>query len=207
MPDDSSPHALAPEAMPPLGSLGLPMPELGIIRDHWGWFLALGVIQVLVGTAAILMAVLATFASIFVIGLLALISGGAELASAIWARGWSGTLQHILCGVLYLAFGLIVTTRPVQSAEMLTLVLAMLFLVGGAIRIGLAVSGRFHQWGYVLFSGIITLLMGGMILSGWPGTSFWVIGTFVGIELLFTGWTWVMLAFALKKLPSRPFPS
>lgn len=209
MPDHSSPQESGPEIVPVSlpGSVGLPMPELGIIRDNWGWFLALGLIQVLVGATAITMAALATLASVIVIGLLALISGGAELASAIWARGWSGTLQHILCGVLYLVFGLIVTTRPVQSAEMLTLVLAMMFLVGGAIRIGLAVSGRFHQWGYVLFSGIITLLMGGMILSGWPGTSFWVIGTFVGIELLFAGWMWVMLAFALKKLPSNKISS
>lgn len=199
----SSPN---PESFPsPLpGAIGLPMPDIGIIRDNWGWFVVLGLLQVLVGTAAILMAALATFASILVIGILALVSGGAELASAIWARGWSGTLQHILCGILYLAFGLIVTTRPVQSAELFTLVLAMMFLAGGAIRIGLAVTARFHQWSCVLFSGIITLLMGFLILSGWPGTSFWVIGTFVGIELLFTGWTWIMLALALKKLPANP---
>ena len=181
----------------PLSAVG-PAVELELIRENWGWFLALGIVQILVGTAAVLMAVFATIASVIVLGMLALIGGGVQLASAIWSRGWSGAFHHILIGALYLVFGILIVNRPLLAAEIITLVLGILFLVGGAFRIGLALTTRFHHWGWVIVSGVITLLLGGLILSGFPGTSFWVIGTFIGIELLFTGWTWVMLAIGLK---------
>lgn len=189
---ETSPSSRSP------GLVVVPPPDIESIRDNWGWFSVLGMIQILVGTAAIVMSVIATIATVQVIGLLALIAGGVQLASTIWARGWSGVLQHILCGVLYLVFGLIAVMKPLMTAEVMTLILAMLFLVGGLFRVGLAISGRFHQWGYVLLSGFITLILGILILAGWPETGLWVIGTFVGIELLITGWTWLMLSFALK---------
>lgn len=175
--------------------------DVQAIRDNWGWFLLFGILQITVGSAAILMAFLATVASMIVIGFLALISGCVQLASAIWAHGWAGSFQHVIVGVLYLVFGLIVVSRPILAAEVFTLVLSAMLLVGGAVKVGIALAIRFHQWLWILLSGVITILLGGIIMSGWPGTGFWVIGTFVGIELLFTGWTWVMLALVLRNIP------
>jgi len=175
--------------------------DVQAIRDNWGWFLLLGLLQIGVGTAAILMANLATLASMIVIGFLALLSGCVQLASAIWGYGWSGSFQHVIVGVLYLVFGLIVVSRPVLAAEVFTLVLAALLLVGGAMKIAVSLAVRFHQWIWIFVSGMITLLLGIIIMSGWPGSSFWVIGTFIGVELLLTGWTWVILALGLRNIP------
>ena len=199
-PADDPVDPLTPlDPLSPLSPVG-PAVDIELIREKWGWFLGLGIVQILVGTAAIVMAVVATFASIMLLGLLALIAGGVQLASAVWSRGWNGALHHILIGVIYLAFGMTVISFPIPMVKVMTLVLGLLFLVGGTFRIGLALTTRFHHWGWVVLSGVVTLLLGGMILSGFPGTSFWVIGTFVGIELLFTGWTWVVLALGLRSV-------
>lgn len=171
------------------------------MKSSWGWFLALGVVLVLVGFAALSAAFVASMAAIAIIGTFALVAAGAEIASALWARQWEGVFLHLLCGVMYAVFGFIVLTKPGLAIVTLTMLIAIVLLVSGVFRIALAAALRFHQWGWALLSGVVSLALGVMIWQELPESAEWVIGTFVGIDLIFTGWTWIMLALGLKSMP------
>ncbi len=187
----------------PTGRMRTPVHTL---RANWGWFLALGIILILVGLAAVSMSFVATMATMTVLGVLALIGAGAEVASALWARRWEGVLLHLVVGLLYGVFGFLVLTRPVQAAAILTLLMASLFLVSGIFRIVVALAVQFHNWGWALLSGVVSLILGVMIWQSWPESGLWVIGLFVGIDLLVTGWTWLILALTVRRLPDPDSP-
>src|SRR5438132_1120840 len=108
------------------------------VRKNWGWFLALGVIQIVVGMLALSFAFTATLASVVTLGVLLLIAAGAQMGAAIWARDWSGFSLFLLVGVVYAVAGFFTLQHPVLAAESLTLMLAAAFLVGGVFRIVVA---------------------------------------------------------------------
>ena len=174
---------------------------LAALHRNWGWLLAFGVVLAAAGAAAILYPVAATIVTVEVFGVFLLVSGGAQLAGAFWARGWDGVLVAVLLGALYPIAGVILLERPALGAAGYTLFLAMFFFASGAIRVGVAVVHRFHGWGWAALGGAVSLLLGLLIWQSFPEAAFWVIGTFVGIDLLFAGLSWVMLALAVKRLP------
>jgi uncharacterized membrane protein HdeD (DUF308 family) len=176
--------------------------ELLAIRGQWAWLLALGIVLVVVGTLAIGVPLVATLATALTIGVLLLLGGIAQLLGAFWTRDWSGFFLMLLMGVLYIVLGLLFVRQPVEAAEALTLLLACTLMVSGAFRIVGSLMHRFPQWGWIFFSGVLNLALGIMIWLQWPFSGFWVIGLFVGIDMLFSGWTWIMLALRLKNLPA-----
>jgi uncharacterized membrane protein HdeD (DUF308 family) len=180
--------------------------ELHELRRNWGWFLALGIALIVLGLCAIGSAFIATLATVMTFGILALVGGGVEIASAFWARRWGGFFLHLLAGVLYIVFGFFMFAHPIAAAAAITLMMAALFFVGGLLRIVVALSYRFHGWGWVVLNGAVTLVLGVLIWRQWPEASFWVIGMFLGIELVFTGMSWVMLAMAVRALPAPEAP-
>jgi uncharacterized membrane protein HdeD (DUF308 family) len=184
------------------GSLEHAQAELHALRANWGWFLALGIALIVVGLLAVSMAVVATWATMVLLGVLLLVGAGAEFASAIWARRWQGLLLHLLVGVVYAVLGFLVLNRPLMVAEALTLLFAALLLVGGVFRVVIAAGIRFHNWGWAVAGGLISILLGVMIWQQWPESGLWVIGLFVGIDMLFNGWTWVVLGLTLRRLPT-----
>src|SRR5208283_4064181 len=101
-------------------------------------------------------------------------------------------------GSLYLAAGVLMINHPLRAAAAITLVLAVAYMAGGIMRIAFAVSHRTVGAGWVLVNGIVTLILGAMIAWNWPWDSLFVLGLFVGIDMLFLGWSWVMLALAVK---------
>jgi len=94
--------------------------------------------------------------------------------------------------------------RPGLGAEVITFMLAIALLVGGSFRIVMALSERFHGWGWVLLNGIVTLVLGILIWRQWPESSLWVIGLFVGIDMVFAGWSLVMAGLAVRTLARKP---
>jgi uncharacterized membrane protein HdeD (DUF308 family) len=168
------------------------------IRKKWGWLLALGIVQIVAGMLAVGFAFPATLASVVAVGILLLIAAGAQTAAAIWARDWSGFFLFLLLGILYAVAGLVMLTRPVLAAESLTLVLAVAFLIGGVYRIVVALVLRFASWGWVLLNGVVTVLLGIVVLQQWPGSGLWVLGMFVGIDLIMNGATWSVLAVGVR---------
>ncbi len=178
--------------------------ELQTLQKHWPWFLALGVVMTALGMFAIGSACIATVTVTvtWFFGFLMLAGGIAEIASSFSAGRWSGTLVHLLIGVLYAVVGLMIIEQPANSAIQLTLIIAIFLIVSGIFRIVSALSERFAGWGWVLLNGTITLMLGLLIQKQWPVSGLWVIGLFVGIDLIFNGWAWIMLSLGLRRVPA-----
>jgi len=175
--------------------------ELSTLREYWIWFLAMGAAMVVFGAAAISRACIGevTVAVTWVFGFLLLAGGIAEIVHSFLAGRWSGTLIHLLIGVLYCLVGFMIIEQPKESAIQLTLIIAVFLMVGGVFRIVFALSERFAGWPWVLLNGGVTFLLGLLIYKQWPDSGLWVIGLFVGIEMIFNGVAWVMLALGVKK--------
>ncbi len=175
--------------------------ELKAMSEHWLLFLVLGISMVVVGTIAIGWSCLATVtvAATMLLGFLMLGAGVAEVVTSFQAGRWSATLLHVVVGLLYGVVGLMIIDEPERSAVQLTLIIAIFLMVSGLFRIAFALVERFNGRGWVLLNGAITTLLGMMIYKQWPESSLWVIGLFVGIELIFNGWTWIMIALGLRK--------
>ena len=181
--------------------------ELEVIKGHWVWILVLGIILVLTGTVAVSAPLVATLATALVIGSLVLVAGVAQLVGTFWTRDWSGFFLSLLMGILYVVLGVMILRAPVQAELALTLLLACVLMVGGLFRIIGSLMYKFPHWGWMLAGGVINLVLGILIWQQWPEAALWVIGLFVGIDLIFTGWTWVMLSLAIKNLKIRPTPA
>jgi uncharacterized membrane protein HdeD (DUF308 family) len=173
------------------------------LRRRWGWFLAFGILLIVVGVLAINRPVLATLTTVEVMGFLLVFAAGAEIVSSFWALRWGGFFLHLLCGLLYLFIGAIILERPGLGAAGYTLMLAVFFVASGMFRVVFALTHRFSGWGWTLFSGVISLVLGVLIWRDLPEAALWVIGLFVGIDLIFLGWSWVMLGLAARSLPTQ----
>jgi len=180
--------------------------ELEHLRGNWLWFLLLGILLTVCGTAAIVfpwVTVVTTFAATVVLGVLLMASGIATIISAFWAGDWSGRLVQLLVGILYVACGLVISEKPELAAVSITYFIAIAFIVLGIFRSIGALLLHFPQWGWALLNGVVTFLAGVVICRHLPEDSFWVIGLLIGLEMLFNGWTWIMLAMALRSLPAE----
>jgi uncharacterized membrane protein HdeD (DUF308 family) len=144
----------------------------------------------------------ATLGTVVAFGILAMVGGGAEIVGSFWARQWGGLVLKLLAGVLYIVVGMLMLAHPIGAAAGLTLMIAAALMVSGLLRIIVAVMHRFSGWPWVVLNGVITLVLGVMIWRQWPESALWVIGLFLGIDLVFSGWTWVMLALAVRSLPA-----
>jgi uncharacterized membrane protein HdeD (DUF308 family) len=172
--------------------------ERANLRDAWGLVLVLGLISMVVGFLAISSAFIATLASVVYFAALLLVAGVTEVVHAVMGRHGKGFALHLLSAALYLLVGLFILEHPVRAAEVLTLLLAAGFLVGGLLRAIFSVVVRFPAWQWVMLNGFVDLFLGFLILNGWPESSLWVIGVFVGIDLLFHGWSWVVLGLTAR---------
>jgi len=177
--------------------------ELHEVRDHWWAFLALGIALAVIGTICIVHPFFASLASVVFLGFLLLAGGIAQIVSSFWAGKWSGMLMHLMVGVLYGIVGFMIIDAPAENTLLLTKVLAIFLIVIGVLDILSALIQRFHGWGWVLLNGGITLLLGLLINRQWPSSALWVIGLFVGIEMIFNGWGWIMLALGLKSYKTK----
>lgn len=177
--------------------------ELEAIRGKWGWLLALGIALLIFGTIAIGAPVIMSLATAMTIGVLLLFAGVAQLVGAFWTRDWSGFFLVLMLAVLYIVVGLLFLNRPVSALEAVTLLLAASLLIGGLFRAIGSAMYQFPQWGWTFASGLIETGLGLMIWQQWPLSGFWVVGLFVGIDMIFSGWIWIALALRLKNLGAR----
>jgi uncharacterized membrane protein HdeD (DUF308 family) len=177
--------------------------ELAALRGNWFWFVILGISLVVLGIVALSSVVIASLATAVAIGVLMLLAGVGETVGAFWGRGWSGFFYHLLSGLLSIVVGILFLRAPVGALLALTLLVACFLMVGGVFKIVAAASYRFAAWGWPLVSGIIDVVLGVLIWLEWPASALWVIGLFVGINLIFRGFNWIGLGMALRGLP-RP---
>jgi uncharacterized membrane protein HdeD (DUF308 family) len=177
--------------------------DLAGIRDNWGWFLALGIVQIIAGALSVSFAFSSTLASVVILGALLLIAAGAQMGLATLAREWDGFFLFLLLAILYGVAGFLTLQQPLLVVEGMTLMLAALFLVVGLFRIAVALISHIPSWGWLLFNGVVTVLLGLAIWQKWPESGLWVIGVLVGIELIVNGMTWAVLAVGARSGPAQ----
>jgi uncharacterized membrane protein HdeD (DUF308 family) len=172
------------------------------IQSYWGWFLAWGVALVVLGTFAITASVLTTMVTIIMLGLLILMSGILIVIDtfAFWWGKWRSFLLHMMIGLLYLVVGYMLLHNPSDAAESITLLLGIFYVVIGTVRVISSLSAKLPRWSWLFFNGLVSLVLGILILSSWPASSLFIIGLFIGIDLLVCGWTYIMLALGAKAI-------
>jgi uncharacterized membrane protein HdeD (DUF308 family) len=193
-------------SFPQLPAEGPTPPELQLFRENWGWFAALGIAMAVLGFVAIGAPFIAGEAVVILLAVALMIGGVAQAVSAFRVRVGRGFFLYLLIGVLYFVLGLLMVEQPTTALVLLTLLLAVALLVGGIFRIILALTERFHGRGWVLLNGVVSVLLGVIIWRGMPWSGMWVIGLFVGIELIFNGVQWLMVGLAARSIPRQPGP-
>jgi uncharacterized membrane protein HdeD (DUF308 family) len=144
-------------------------------RSNWGWYVALGILLIVVGIYAIWAEGAATLASVFALGIVL-----------------------VLIGVLDVIVGLMLLEHPVAGALLVTLLLAALLVFGGIFRLISALSMQFPNYGWVAVSGVLSTLLGILLWVQWPVSAIWFIGFAVGLNFIFAGVSWTWLGWKLK---------
>src|SRR6516225_8505992 len=176
-----------------------PSPGLEPLRAKRGWIIALGVVYVIAGLIALGSVVMATVVSVFVVGIMMLIAGVAEVVNAFQVKSWGRFLFWLLLGALYIVAGFVTFENPLLAAAFLTLILGIALVASGIMRIILAFSMKQGTpWIWVVLSSVITLLLGLVILAHWPVSSLYILGLFLGIDLIVAGVGWIGVGFGLK---------
>jgi uncharacterized membrane protein HdeD (DUF308 family) len=172
--------------------------ELEAARKNWGWFFALGVLLIAIGTAALAFSYATTMFSVVLLGCVLLAGGVVQIVQTIMAKKWHGQFLTLLLSLLYLITGVFCIARPAIAAIELTLIISMFCIIAGIFRMATSLISRFNQWGWVFFNGLVTLILGCLIFSEWPYSGLWIIGLFVGIDLILSGWTWVLISLKIR---------
>jgi uncharacterized membrane protein HdeD (DUF308 family) len=179
----------------------LPAFDVGALKGKSGWILALGIVEILLGTIAVGVPVFMTVATVEIFGWLLLIGGVLSAVHAFWRKQWRGFFFDLVIGILYAVAGFMMIANPAQAAMTLTLLIAMFLLMSGIFRIVVALTGHLQHWGWVLLNGVITAGLGILIWRQWPLSGLWVIGLFIGIDMIFYGWSLIMLSAMVKSPP------
>ncbi len=174
--------------------------ELAPLRAKSGWIIALGIVYVIAGFVALGSVVIATIASVLIVGVMMVVAGVAEVINAFQVKSWGKFLLWALLGVLYIIAGFVTFENPILAALVLTLVLGASLVASGVMRIVLAFSmKREMPWIWVAVSGVITLLLGLLILARWPINSVYILGLFLGVDLVVAGASWIGLGAGLRR--------
>jgi uncharacterized membrane protein HdeD (DUF308 family) len=170
------------------------------LRAKWGWIVALGVVYCLGGLLALFSVVTATVVSVLFVGIVMIVVGVAEVINAFQVKTWGKFLLWALLGLLYIVAGFLTFQNPLLAAALLTLLLGVTLIVSGAMRIVLALSVKSETpWGWIVLSGLVTLLLGVLIVARWPVNSLYILGLFLGIDLIFAGVGWIALGLGLHR--------
>jgi uncharacterized membrane protein HdeD (DUF308 family) len=175
----------------------------GALHEHWGLFLAEGIILCVLGAVAIVVPPVATLAVELVIGWLFLLSGIMGLVTTFWMRAAPGFWWSLLSAVIGIGAGLVLLAWPLSGALSLTLVLIVFFAVEGGASIMYALDHKRElsgRWGFMLVSGIVDLILAAIIVAGLPGTAAWAIGLLVGINMIFGGSALIAMAMHARTL-------
>jgi uncharacterized membrane protein HdeD (DUF308 family) len=192
------------EALPDLDGIRR---RFGIaIHAHWKLFLAEGIVMMILGLLAIAVPEVATLAITIFIGWLFFVGGIFRTISVLQHRDMPGFVWSLLTALLAIVLGLVLVLRPISGVLTLTIALVAFFIIEGISAILLALEHRRHlpSWGWVLFSGLVDLLLAFLIWDGWPSSAGWAIGLLVGINMVFVGLSLIMTALAARTMAPNP---
>jgi uncharacterized membrane protein HdeD (DUF308 family) len=170
------------------------------VADNWGWFVGLGLLLIVLGLLALGDTVLITIAVMMFCGIVCLFGAGAHLVHAFYNRNWAGFFLELALSAFLALLGVLLFMEPVVSAIIYTLLLGIAFLLRGGVLVVLSfMHQRLLGWLAMLLSGLVTMLLGALIIAKWPGSGIFILGLFIGIDLIFNGASWVALGLAASQ--------
>ena len=174
-------------------------PTVGQLKRNWGWILGLGILFLILGCIGLGMAVGLTLVSMIFFSALLFIAGITHIIDVFKHKDWSGIIWQSLIAVLYIAAAGVVFYDPFLASTFITAILAAVLIIIGITRIFMAFALKESKgWLWLLLAGISAMILGILILIQWPISGLWVIGLFIAIEMIITGWTYIFIAFALR---------
>lgn len=163
------------------------------------WFIVLGVVSLILGVLGFIWA--STLSQVFTVffGALLFVAGIFQAIYAVRFKEWKGIVLNSLLAILQVVTGILIFSNPLMATVMLTLVIAMYLIVGGLFRVfwGLSSLARGNNW--VVFSGMISTLLGLAVWTQWPFSGLWFIGLAIAIDLFVDGVQWLFFGFSLNK--------
>ncbi len=169
------------------------------VKISWGWLMALGISLLMLGMMAVAVPFIPGIGLVLVIGIILIAGGLAHLFHLPQCIGGKGFGIELLSGVVYLVLGGIIVTKPGAGLLGLTIIISALIFIEGIVQIIVALGLRpLERWGWTLASGIISVILALIIWSGWPISAAWLIGTLIGVALIFKGWAAINIAVMLK---------
>ncbi len=167
--------------------------------NRWISFLLSGFLLAILGTIALSSTFWTTMATVLFFGILLVAAGIVNILHSFWATGWKGFFAQLLVGILSGIVGWLILTNPGIGAVSVTLLLAVFFVAAGLFKVAGSLLLDIEDWGWLLGSGIVTLGLGLLVLAQWPSSALWVIGLFIGIDLLVSGISSIMYSLRLRK--------
>lgn len=175
------------------------IPPISQLQRNWGWILGLGILFLILGFLGLGMVVGLTFVSMIFFAALLFIAGISHIIDVFKHREWKGIIWQSLVAVLYIAAGCIVFYDPFLASVLITAILAGVLIVMGLTRIIMAFYLKDSRgWFWLVLAGLTAIILGVLIIIQWPMSGLWIIGLFIAIELIVTGWTYIFIAFSLK---------
>jgi len=172
----------------------------GELEKNWGWLLCLGILFLILGVVGLGRLLALSLAGGFFFGILIIIGGVAQFVEALKCKGWKGVAFHILIAVLYVVGGVSMIQDPLAATVLLTWVLAAVLVCVGIVRVVMALQMRATgSWVVPFLGGVVSIILGGIILAKWPLSGLFVIGLFIAIELMVNGWSYIFIALAARK--------
>jgi uncharacterized membrane protein HdeD (DUF308 family) len=172
------------------------------VRKSWVWFLLIGILLMVLGATCIVKAQTATTFSILVLGWILMISGVFWLINSFLAIASPMFFLFLLSALIRGGIGYLLIRHPNAGAEGVTMLLAVLFIVGGLFRTAGASVIKFPWWGWTVLSGIVAVVLGVYLLANWPVASTFFVGIVIGVDLLFDGGALMAFGAAIRSLPS-----
>jgi uncharacterized membrane protein HdeD (DUF308 family) len=174
---------------------------LGAAAKIPGALIGMGILFIVLGMIGIAGQTLFSFVTINALGAFLIFGGALQFAHALKSSGWKSVGIQIILAILYIAAGIYTWAFPIPALEAITLWLAAIFFVTGFLRLISAFQHRhFQEWFWLVLSSAISILMGVLIMSGYPESSLWLPGLLIAIELLLQGWSLLFLGLAARSL-------
>jgi len=178
------------------------------VGHHWVLFLSEGIALLILGTLAIIVPALASLAATLILGWILLLSGIVGLIATIRARHAPGLWWSLISALIGVVAGALLLGWPLRGMFSLTTVLIAFLILEGVVSILYALEhrrGLSGRWSWMLASGILDLVLGGILLAGLPGSAVWALGIIIGINMLFGGWALIVMALAARaNAPGSP---
>ncbi len=170
------------------------------VRQNSGWFITLGVVMILLGIAAIVEPFIATIAIARVFSWILLFAGVIRIIYAVQSRHDRGFWLALLIGILYVIAGILLLSNMLGAALTLTIAFGGVILMQGILEVIAAFKVRPDpNWSWTLVSGIMAIVLGILIFYQWPFSAAWLLGVFVGVNLMFTGVWMIVIPLILRR--------